>query len=676
MASYVNQDLSGQSFVGASLTGANFTGANATNTNFTGANCTTANFTNTNCTNANFTNVNFTNANITNTTFRNTLITGATLTGITFSNVQKGQLLLRTANIGITAINNLTTLTIQEFRVIQPAISLRSLNTIQSVSVIVPNNTGQGYFVEITPNINQVICIFVATNQNIIIRSSVNILKTIRNTGTVIQDIDNANASISYIKVGSISYQFSIGNSDGVITMIPIDTNMIRVNNAGISDIILLNTSSISPMSTGYSWDYILNNSGTRIAKVNFSNLKINMLTNRVRGVIHVKLGAADFGYPLLFFNNNHTFPSGAVNTHDLSRTFNIFHSSLWGNQTIYRSGGVTNQFEIYQDGSQSFANIPFPSVASFMTIKFDIDLQKNKDNIFRQVICSGEWTWTSKLVNSTASYIYHGYFNRITEIRPASGFLVASYNFDSSANDSSTNGNTLTNVGPVTYSTSDFIRGSAAAQFNGSNYFQVANDGRFSTDNFTVALWINPKISAASYQTIASCRAATPWRGWILYIGPDSAGSNLEIWSSSDGTNFTGQTSVYSNFGRLNRWVHLAFTLNKSTSELILYIDGVVSRTTTLGYTNNTITNLRIGAGANEGTAQLYVVNGTLIDDFNIFNKVLTASEITNVYSGTIVAYNNITLNDIGVCSFGNSNPAIESITMNVDVVGLPLFS
>ena len=210
---------------------------------------------------------------------------------------------------------------------------------------------------------------------------------------------------------------------------------------------------------------------------------------------------------------------------------------------------------------------------------------------------------------------------------------LVASYSFDSNSNDSSGNNNNLTNTNTVTFNTSDYKRGSGAASFSGTNHFEIANDGRFSPDNFTVALWINPK-TINSYQSIASCRGSSPWRGWMLYIGPSGTGSNLEIWSSSDGSNFTGQTSLFNNFGSLDTWVHLAFTLNKSTSALIVYINGTTFTTTTLGYTNNTTTNLRIGAGTNEQGANFNLVNGTLMDDFRFYNKVLSASEI-----GTLVA-------------------------------------
>ena len=117
-----------------------------------------------------------------------------------------------------------------------------------------------------------------------------------------------------------------------------------------------------------------------------------------------------------------------------------------------------------------------------------------------------------------------------------------------------------------------------------------------------------------------------------MLYIGHSSNGGNLEIWSSTDGSTFTGQTPVISSFGTLNKWVHLAFTLNKSTSALVVYMNGNVVTTTTLGYTNNTGTTLRIGAGANEQAPLFNVANGTLMDDFRFYNKVLTATEVLEI--------------------------------------------
>ena len=219
-----------------------YSNQNITNTNLTGVNLSGANFTNTIATG-----VNFTNANITNATFSNTLITSANISTLTFSSIQKGQLLLRAANIGISAINDLTSLTISQFRRIQPAISLRSLNSIQSVTVSIPNSGGQGYTVSITPVITQLVCIFVAVNQNIIISTSGATVKTIRSNGTVVQDVDNANATLTFLKVGTMMYKLSVGNGNGVIAMIPLDMNLIQVNGVGISDFISVNSGSTGP---------------------------------------------------------------------------------------------------------------------------------------------------------------------------------------------------------------------------------------------------------------------------------------------------------------------------------------------------------------------------------------------------------------------------------------------
>ena len=399
------------------------------------------------------------------------------------------------------------------------------------------------------------------------------------------------------------------------------------------------------------------------------------MLTSRVRGVIQIKLGTGDFGYPLIFFNNNHNYPSSPTLTNDLSRSFNITHSATWSNQSIYNNANTT-LFTIYQDGSMVFANIAIPNVSSFMTIKFDIDLQKQKDNVSRQTICSGEWTWTSKTVNSAASYVYHGYFQRITEL-PALNGLVASYNFDSNANDSSIYANTLTNVSTVTYNTTDFRVGTASASFNGSNYFQVTNDGRFSPDNLTVSFWVKPVDSAGNYQAIGSCRNSGNLTGWIIYISPTN---QIEFWTGiGTGSVWNGDgISLYSLTGILNTWIHMSVTLNKSTRAFVLYINGTALTTGTRTYVNNTGTNLRIGAGANEGTATLFLRNGTLLDNFQIYNKVLTASEISNIYTGAVAntITSNLTLGDIGIGSYSSASPAIEHATMNLEVINLPTFS
>jgi hypothetical protein len=213
---YSNQDITSTDLSGVDLSGGNFTNTNATG-------------------------VNFTNADITNAIFKNALIVSATINTLTFSDIQKAHLLLRAANHGIAAINNLTSLTLAQFRVIQPAVSLDSITTIQSVTVKIPS---EGYIVPVSPLIHQIVCIFVATNQNITVTvaSSGATVRTIRSNGSVVQDVDNANATLTYLKVGTVPYRLTVGNGDGVIAMIPLDLNVYQVNESGVGDILSLNT--------------------------------------------------------------------------------------------------------------------------------------------------------------------------------------------------------------------------------------------------------------------------------------------------------------------------------------------------------------------------------------------------------------------------------------------------
>jgi len=199
-------------------------GANITGTNYTGVDLSGSNFTN-----ANATNVNFTNAIITNVTFKNTLIVGATISTLTFSNLQKGQLLVRSANNGITAINNLTSLTKTEFSLIQTSISPYSITTIQTVTVKLPSGQNQVIF---TPSITELVNIYIATNQAV----NINGIYTIQTTGSLIQDVSNGNATLNFLKFGTIPYRVTSG--EGIIALIPLDINVYKVNDSGLGDII------------------------------------------------------------------------------------------------------------------------------------------------------------------------------------------------------------------------------------------------------------------------------------------------------------------------------------------------------------------------------------------------------------------------------------------------------
>jgi uncharacterized protein YjbI with pentapeptide repeats len=396
-------DYSNQNITGAILTNVNLTGANFTNTIAT--------------------NVNFTNAIITNATFRNTLITGATLTGITFSNLQKGQLLLRAANLNITAINNLTSLSISELRTIQPAISLRSLNFMQTVTVAVPNNTGQGYNVAITPILTQAVCIFVAINQNIVISTGITTIKTIRSNGTVIQDIDSLNAIITHLIIGSVPYQVSIGNGDGVIMLIPIDLNQYKVNESGLGDIISLNR---YPRYNLY-WG----NGTSTTAKVTFNlGATIDLRFNKIQGTAKLR-ATSTFNYPMMVFNTNHTYPS--VNNY-----VNEMASNQVLNHTTAPYPGTVAHYA-YHDRSMCFSITPPVTDTISNDIWYILNFEINgcydvATNTTRQMVCRGNMTYVIKAVGSLAQYKYTGMFERTNDLTTITHIGFGAYDNNSGA--------------------------------------------------------------------------------------------------------------------------------------------------------------------------------------------------------------------------------------------------
>jgi len=211
----------------------------------------------------------------------------------------------------------------------------------------------------------------------------------------------------------------------------------------------------------------------------------------------------------------------------------------------------------------------------------------------------------------------------------PLSSFLVASYNFDGNANDSSANGNHLSSINNVAYTTADYRLGTHAASFSGSNYFEIANNGRFSPNDFTVALWIKPVSSAGTIQTIASCRNGTTFTGWMIYILND----NTLLFQTGTGSTWSYNTSPIHTM-IANTWVHLAFCLSKSTNSCALYVNGTLRTTFTVTYTNTVDKPLRIGAGGDFATGDIWIKSGTLMDDFRFYNRVLSAAEISIVAS------------------------------------------
>jgi hypothetical protein len=223
---------------------------------------------------------------------------------------------------------------------------------------------------------------------------------------------------------------------------------------------------------------------------------------------------------------------------------------------------------------------------------------------------------------------------------------LKAWYKFDGNGNDSSGNNKNLTAFSPI-YNSNDKII-NQSSQYNNEGYFEIANDGYFSPSTFSLSLWFKQTIAnTIIFQSIATCRDIAPTRGWILYITPQNA---LQLWFGKGESNTTWDTITVLSSMPVNVWTNIIITVERTIGSLMnfkSYINGVeINNLTDRTYVINDNNLLRIGAGTTEAIPNFFVRNNNLIDDFRIYDRVLTTNEISELYNLTPPNQTSYTIN------------------------------
>ncbi|MCX6238706.1 MAG: family 16 glycosylhydrolase [Bacteroidia bacterium] len=211
---------------------------------------------------------------------------------------------------------------------------------------------------------------------------------------------------------------------------------------------------------------------------------------------------------------------------------------------------------------------------------------------------------------------------------------IVAYYPFNGNANDESGNGNNGIQHG-ATLTTDRFDKIEKAYLFNGKdNYINIStaffNNG---WQGYTISGWFNCIDISQHRQTIFNTNPST---GIGLTFNHNDASSPNRISyyvnshpgvSTWDIFTFPNNISKYSNF-KGNQWYHIVF--QKSGNTYNLYINGILDITLNgLISPINYNCGIRIGA---IGDALIEYFHGKL-DDIRIYNRVLTDTEIQQLY-------------------------------------------
>jgi hypothetical protein len=219
---------------------------------------------------------------------------------------------------------------------------------------------------------------------------------------------------------------------------------------------------------------------------------------------------------------------------------------------------------------------------------------------------------------------------------------LKAWYRFEGNVTaDSSPNNYTLTNQTAVSLDTSRFIRGTSSASFNGSHYLQ-----RQSFDLYS--LWNGNGITLSFWVYFAAPNSSTGYAtlfGFANTNADATASAVFTILTLSSATAGTEATPLYFQIfnGTLNashttaslplydgNWRHIVWSISSSGTWTI-YINNVsLGVSVTQGILNTLTGKFNLGRAAYLN--EIRYINGN-IDDFRIYNKVLTAAEVDILY-------------------------------------------
>jgi hypothetical protein len=204
----------------------------------------------------------------------------------------------------------------------------------------------------------------------------------------------------------------------------------------------------------------------------------------------------------------------------------------------------------------------------------------------------------------------------------PTNG-LLAWWPLDNSGNDQSVNANHFQNFG-MTFTTDRFNNPNSAAIGNGSSQYMVCNTPSFTlgqNSTFTISFWLHqPTI----FYGVCLMHGTTTVNNFIWNFQTSATGG-IQFGTNKQQSTWIWTQSTHS----LNAWDHYVGTYNNGM--ITLFKNGVVVATNTFTHTGSLQVSQPIYLG--RGVSGAYYAGK--LDDVGMWNRVLTALEITDLYNG-----------------------------------------
>jgi len=203
---------------------------------------------------------------------------------------------------------------------------------------------------------------------------------------------------------------------------------------------------------------------------------------------------------------------------------------------------------------------------------------------------------------------------------------LVAYYTADNTPNDATGNGNDGTLINGATYGTGIINQGFS---LDGVNDYVNFTGSLGITNDFSISLWVNPTILSGIKPCMQSLNSRTFANGSLNIL----FNTNKVVYQmkGTDGI-FNNQTSIIT-FTQGN-WYNIIISYNDTAKKADMYINGVKdasSQTNTFSSCNA----LDLNNGFDFGMRQTSVFLSGYQDEIALWNRQLTASEVTELYNG-----------------------------------------
>ena len=235
---------------------------------------------------------------------------------------------------------------------------------------------------------------------------------------------------------------------------------------------------------------------------------------------------------------------------------------------------------------------------------------------------------WTSRQIGSFTLSVSPS--SQMAAVSDFDSNLVAHYTFDDgTATDSSGNGNNGTVNGAVAV---EGKIGSGAMSFDGvDDQVFVGNASSLNiTSSVTISTWVNFPSAPTPYQAIVGRGVISTGSSNAQYALSVSNTGKLSFLVGSGSTQYRAGENIIPVAGR---WYHLVGVYDNVAQVVKLYVDGSIDNVPVAGPASlNSLTSYGYVVFG-KPYAQSYYLNGAL-DDVRIYNRALTASEISELYA------------------------------------------